>query len=125
MFNQLVLELYALIDNMEKQPDLHYARKFLRQLREYVKSRSEEIYEAAAYQGRNAYQDDLKSDQELWRNLKSEWGKGPGYKLRVSKDTDKWFYSDNPDQKRRSIEIELSDKWGYLLSEIESMLEFE
>lgn len=73
--------------------------------------------------GRTLYRDQLKQAKELWQSLSNEWGRGSGYKERVSKHQSAWFADGRQnhidDELRRILERE----WQFALGRIAGILD--
>ena len=115
-------ELVVLIDNMLAQPIFQPAYALLEQLKQVTDKRLNDIYQKAFMEGRAVYQESLSSDSQLWDNLSSEWGKGPGYKNRISDGSEAWFYDQQYTEHEGQITVQLLKSWNDYLREIEAIL---
>jgi hypothetical protein len=66
--------------------------------------------------GQTAFKDSLKVDPSFWLDRDGEWGKGPGYKNRISNRNQNWFSA----KPRLELEKELWEvvtrEWATLLA---------
>jgi len=73
--------------------------------------------------GITMYEDQLRLAKELWAECEAEWGRGSGYRDRVSDHNADWFRA----QPRIDLEAELRDvlesEWKILLKRVESIFD--
>lgn len=115
-------ELIVLINNMLSQNDLQPAYALLKQLKQITEKRLGSIYQIAFSEGRAVYKEDLSSDNQLWISLSEEWGKGPGYKDRVSSYSEDWFHKRNYLEFENLVTRQVIEEWQRYVYEICEML---
>ena len=115
-------ELIYIIDNMLGQKDLNSQKGILEAILNLLENRIEKIYEEAYHKGKNNYFDKLYYDSAFWKLLKSEWGKGKGYKNRIADGTDNWFIKEDYNTFDKNLTDELNLMWQELLNEIEGLI---
>lgn len=121
-FGEAVDEIRLVLGNFERQPELKAAHPFIRQLLHAVNERMEQLYEAAASMGRNAYEGTLKGDDIFWTEQKSEWGQGSGYKNRIAQGTEGWFHNHSPASREAQIQQRVMHDWNEIITQVESLL---
>ena len=118
-----VNKLKDIADVMKENPEYHAARDLIHQTQRVQESGFDELLRKVQLIGRTAFNEAFKRDSELWRKCENEWGRGPGYLIRVTSINQEWFL----DAGRRAIEHELADsvhrEWGELVSRLFSLLE--
>lgn len=115
-------EFIVLIDNMLNQDALQPAFGLLKQLKQATEKRLGDIYQEAFTEGRAAYEDELIADGQLWRNLSSEWGKGSGYKVRVSGISSDWFVKLGYQKHEALVTKKIQAEWLHYVKEVQDIL---
>lgn len=115
-------ELIILIDNMMSQSDLKPAFSLLKQLKLTTEIRLDEISQLALARGRSVYESKLKSDDIFWNENYHEWGKGSGYKDRVSGHTHQWFKINDYSRFEFEVTRKLVEQWEHYIQEIEKLI---
>ena len=121
-FGEAVDEIRLVLANFERQQELKAAHPFIRQLLHAVNERMEHLYAAAASMGRNAYEGTMKVDFPFWGDQQSEWGQGPGYKIRIARGTEGWFHHHSPASTDAQIQQQVMKEWNELITTVESLL---
>lgn len=115
-------EFIVLIDNMLSQNDLQPAYALLKQLKQTTEKRLGDIYQKAFAKGRAVYEEKLSSDNQLWNGLFQEWGMGPGYKDRVSGNSETWFHTRKYPEFESSVTRQVVEEWQRYVNEVRDML---
>lgn len=115
-------EFIVLIDNMLSQNELQPAYALLKQLKQTTEKRLGDIYQKAFAKGRAVYEEKLSSDTQLWNVLFKEWGMGPGYKDRVSKNSETWFHARKYPEFEISVTKQVVEEWQLYVNEVRDML---
>ena len=121
-FHEAVEEIELVLKNLERQDALKPVHPFIRQLQLAVQERMERLYDTAAVRGRTAFEDNLKGDFSFWSDQQDEWGRGPGYKVRIAQGTEGWFHHHPPAKQEEAIQQEVLNGWIALIEEVESLL---
>ena len=115
-------EFIVLIDNMLSQNELQPAYALLKQLKQTTEKRLGDIYQKAFAKGRAVYEDKLSSDNQLWNVLFKQWGMGPGYKDRVSGNSETWFHTRKYPEFESSVTRQVVEEWQLYVNEVRDML---
>lgn len=115
-------EFIVLIDNMLSQNELQPAYALLKQLKQTTEKRLGDIYQKAFAKGRAVYEDKLSSDNQLWKVLFEQWGMGPGYKDRVSGNSESWFHTSKYPEFESSVTRQVVEEWQLYVNEVRDML---
>lgn len=115
-------EFIVLIDNMLSQNELQPAYALLKQLKQTTEKRLGDIYQKAFAKGRAVYEEKLSSDNQLWNGLFQEWGMGPGYKDRVSGNSETWFHTRKYPEFESSVTRQVVEEWQRYVNEVRDML---
>jgi transcriptional regulator with XRE-family HTH domain len=119
----LVEKFKTATELMEGNPEYAEAKDLIQQARRVLESAFEELLRKAQIMGQTSFREALKLDPSLWVNCENEWGRGPGYRNRVTQWNREWFSADS----RRDLEQELwavvTREWGVALKRLTSLLE--
>lgn len=116
--------LNSLLNNMKQQDDLKPIHAIIQQLSDMSEDRINEIYTDAYIEGKDLVQTPLYYDVELWKEIQNEWGKGPGYKMRVKKHIQDWFETNDRYLTYDTAITSLIEKqWKEFLNEINDMIQ--
>ncbi|QUX91467.1 hypothetical protein CYL31_08565 [Marinomonas sp. A3A] len=115
-------EFIVLIDNMLSQNELQPAYALLKQLKQTTEKRLGDIYQKAFAKGRAVYEEKLSSDNQLWNVLFEEWGMGPGYKDRISGNSETWFHAQKYPEFESSVTRQVVEEWQLYVNEVRDML---
>lgn len=85
-------------------------------LREDLEEWRQEFLAQAATIGRVVFKPYIDAASDLWRDLRSYWGQGPGYRARVVADLATWFEeTEELADARKRVETRLKDAWRGLI----------
>lgn len=115
-------EFIVLIDNMLSQNELQPAYALLKQLKQTTEKRLGDIYQKVFTKGRAVYEKNLSSDNQLWKGLSQEWGMGPGYKDRVSSNSETWFHMRKYPEFENLVTRLVVEEWQRYVKEVRDML---
>lgn len=82
--------LDAFLRSLNADDDLSLARRSIEQIAASAAGSKRVFLEAAQRGGIEVYREPL-SQSSVWSSCVSEWGQGPGFKLRVAKHLETWF----------------------------------
>jgi transcriptional regulator with XRE-family HTH domain len=83
--------------------DYSEALHLIEQASRVLQASYEELLRKIQLMGQTAFNDQLKSASQFWSACENEWGRGPGYKGRVSRHNRDWFTA----RERTELEEEL------------------
>lgn len=78
------------LNSLRADPDLELAKRSIDQIAAIASTSKRSFLEAVQRGGVEVYSEQL-SQAPVWGACTREWGKGPGYKLRVADHLEKWF----------------------------------
>jgi hypothetical protein len=106
-------------------PDLTEAKELISQAERLLRVAYDELLAKVQIMGQTAFCDELRVDKDFWNSCQNEWGKGSGYKSRVTNHNRQWFEGD----KRLALEGKLLEmiqrEWGMALARISALLDTE
>jgi hypothetical protein len=107
---------------MLSQNDLQPAYALLKQLKHTTEKHLEKLYQHVFSNGRAVYETALKGDDQLWNDLGNQWGKGSGYKIRISGDSKDWFIGNHYPNYEKTVTSKAVDGWNMYVTEIRQLL---
>ena len=111
----------AVADNLMQNPDLEDAVGLVQQSLRILEAGIEALLQKCLLLGRTIHTRDMKISVEPWYSSNNEWGRGPGYKNRVSEHHKGWFGSDDNPQARVESLIQL--EWQLILDRMSAILD--
>ena len=111
----------TIIRNLHGTSHFQEAYGLLREVRRILNSGRESMLRAGEQMGKEVHAEYMWPDDQFWRQCRYEWGRGRGYKWRVTNHNRDWFVND---QYGVSAELEelVSNRWEEILSRIEAIL---
>lgn len=85
----------------------------------------EELLKKMQVAGASLYQDELQRAQDLWSELASEWGRGPGYRERIAQRQSSWFGEDDKQRIEEEVLGVLSREWVSLRRRVAAIFDAE
>ena len=103
-------------------PDLIDAQELILQAERVLRASYEELLQKMQLMGQATYREEMKGDKTLWNICQSEWGRGSGYKNRITGHNQEWFERD--EQSKLEIEMlnMLQREWEAALARVAELL---
>lgn len=112
-----------LCKTMNGNPDYTEAQDLINQAERVLLAAYEELLRKVQLMGQTSFREEFKVDAAFWLQCEDEWGKGPGYRDRVTTHNKEWFDADP----RQELEIELQSlierEWKGALANLTSLFE--
>ncbi|AXJ00006.1 hypothetical protein CYPRO_0722 [Cyclonatronum proteinivorum] len=118
----LRLELLYLVRNMLDQNNLQPAHSLLKQLISTTERHFEQLNLMVYSAGREVYKNQLEYDIDLWDKMSAEWGRGPGYKDRISEHASDWFIANDYQQSEQQVKDKINERWSAYLNDMKGLL---
>ena len=115
----------AIAENLLQDPELADAHDLVRQTQRIMEAGIEDILRKSQLMGSAVQANDLKADLRFWKGCENEWGRGSGYKPRVSKHTTEWFDLPNHLVYQERIQALIEREWAQVLDRLTPLLEIE
>lgn len=115
-------ELNAVIKNLMTQEGMEPAKEFLNELLHFCNSESERMYQDIQRLGQEVYRSSLYESEDLWGWLQLQWGRGPGYKIRISGRTQEWFEDLERQRLNEAIQRQIVSMWEKLLEKFDDLV---
>jgi hypothetical protein len=106
-------------------PDYAEAADLIRQAEHVLNTSYEKLLRRVQLMGQTAFREDLKIDAEFWQGCDSEWGKGYGYRDRVTDRNEQWFMDDKRLELEKQLRKLIERKWSQALQRVEALFENE
>ena len=110
-------------ETMEANPDYKEATELLQQARRVLDTAFEDLLRRAQIMGQTTFTDALKVDPLFWQACESEWGRGVGYKSRVSGRNQVWFCATPRQELERELWNVVMREWASAMKRLSSLLE--
>lgn len=112
----------AITENLTQDPELKEAVELVQQTQRIMDSGIESLLEKCRLLGRTIHTRDMKSDIQPWDKSNNEWGRGYGYRDRVSDHHQNWFDNDVHRSQSRVEELIIVE-WRQVLDRMASILD--
>lgn len=106
-------------------PDYSEAVHLIQQADRVLKSSFEDLLRKIQLMGQTAFKDELKSDSTFWQACENEWGRGPGYKVRVSGHNTSWFTAEQRLELEGELRSLIEREWSQTLRRVTALFKDE
>ena len=115
----------AVATNLLQDPELEEAFGLVQQAQRILESGTEALFRKSQLLGKTIHTRFIKPNANLWNRCDKEWGRGPGYRDRVSQHHQDWFTddSDNITAQAQALVDLVEKEWQEILKRIASILE--
>ena len=114
---------HGIVDNILADSQLEEAHGFVRQARRVVASGAETLYRKCGLSGSEIHARYMKPARSLWDNSNDEWGRGPGYRIRVAGHHSEWFSGAIPALRQNAIRALVINEWAEIMGRLSSILD--
>lgn len=112
-----------LCKTMAANPEYAEAKDLIAQAERVLIRSYDEMLRKVQLMGQTSFRDELKVDAVFWSQCENEWGRGPGYRDRVTGRNSEWFKA----EPRQTLENELRSlierEWHAALTNLTSLFE--
>lgn len=115
----------AIATNLLQNLELEDAFRLVQQASRILESGTEALFVKSQLLGRTIHTRHMKPDAKLWDSCDEEWGRGPGYRNRVSRHHRDWFTNDRDNitaQAQALIDL-IQKEWQEILERLTAILE--
>ena len=115
----------AIATNLLQNPELEEAFGLVQQASRILGSGTEALFGKSQLLGRTIHTRYMKPDAQLWDICDEEWGRGPGYRDRVSRHHQDWFTDDrdNITEQAQALVDFIEKEWQKILERLAAILE--
>jgi hypothetical protein len=114
-----------LCKTMAGNPDYEEAQDLINQAERILLAAYEELLRKVQIMGQTSFRDALKLDSALWLKCDAEWGRGPGYRDRVTGHNEEWFMAEPRQELEKELLALIEREWGAALDKLTSLFEPE
>jgi transcriptional regulator with XRE-family HTH domain len=104
-------------------PDYAEAQDLISQAERVMRNSYEELLRKIQLMGQAMFRDAFKSDSTFWFECQGEWGRGPGYRNRVTSRNQVWFEADLRQSLERQLRALIEKEWALILGRVTSLFE--
>ncbi|MGH9222320.1 MAG: helix-turn-helix domain-containing protein [Acidimicrobiales bacterium] len=122
---RLVDQISAQTKTLSTSSDYSDARELLDQAARVLTTSYGELLRKIQVSGETAFDDDLREDRSLWRKCMDEWGRGPGYRDRVSGHNDNWFNEPERQQLEDDLHALVQREWESTLDRVGAIFDVD
>ena len=122
LIRESVAEYNALAKNFLNDSNLQRAHNFIRANQEHFDSAVTDFLANVAVAGSSIFGDIIEKDITLWDDCAEEWGKGAGYRPRVTGHNTQWFEDDLRNEAYEAIKTVINKGWSQVLSDVDESL---
>lgn len=112
----------AIADNLLQDPELEDAHDLVRQARSIMESGVNLLLDTTPRIGEVVHAQDMKPDTPFWERCISEWGRGSGYRGRVSEHNRAWFDGPNRNTRQTELQTFIELHWRQILERVSAIL---
>ena len=115
----------AVAENLLQDPEFHDAYNLVRQARYILESGTENLLRKSQHLGTTIHTRYMKPDGKHWVSCDDQWGKGSGYRNRVSERHESWFADNRCDvpQLANGLFEFVKKEWQEVLNQLSQILE--
>ena len=110
----------VIAENLLQDPELKEAAELVQQTQRIMDSGIESLLEKCRLLGRTIHSRDMKIDIEPWFSSEDEWGRGQGYRDRVSVHHQDWFDRIQPQER---VEDLIQTEWQQIIGRMAAILD--
>jgi len=114
---------HAIVDNILDDTQLEEARGFVGQARRVVEDGVKALYGKCGLSGSEIHAHYMKPARPLWDKSNDEWGRGPGYRVRVAQHHADWFKGDDATSQQEEIGRLIINEWAEIMGRLSSILD--
>lgn len=114
-----------LCKTMSGNPDYSEAKGLISQAERVLLASYEDLLRKVQVMGQTSFRNELKLDANFWRKCDAEWGRGPGYRGRVTERNTEWFRAEGRKVLERELRTLIDREWKQALEKLTSLFDEE
>ncbi|BCT68772.1 helix-turn-helix transcriptional regulator [Nitrosospira sp. NRS527] len=112
-----------LCKTMVGTPEYTEAQDLINQAERVLLTSYEELLRKVQLMGQTFFRDELKVDGSFWHKCENEWGRGTGYRGRVTEHNLDWFRAEPRQELESELMMLIKREWAQTLSRMTALLE--
>ena len=112
----------VITQNLLDDPELEGAHGLVEQARSIFESGVNGILARSQSQGREVHSLALEPDEGFWKLCYDEWGRGSGYRDRVSRHHERWFADSTHGHIQAALQVSIHQQWQQILERVLAIL---
>ncbi|WP_175890334.1 helix-turn-helix domain-containing protein [Burkholderia cepacia] len=117
-----VADFTAIAENLRTNPEFVGAEALISQCEQVLQTAFDQLLRKMQVSGESLFAEEMKRDKDFWLQCEREWGRGPGYRDRVTTKSTDWFDDDVHQNIGDEIRNLLEQEWKEALERVEAML---
>jgi hypothetical protein len=117
--------LHAIAQNLLENHEYGPAYNLIRQVVSRLEDATDDLLKKIQLAGRAAFANDLGSDGDFWLRCISEWGRGQGYRDRVTGHNATWFVATEHLPQHEFVRHMIISEWGRIINGMDQILELD
>ena len=113
----------AITTNLLQNPEFEGATNLVRQALRILESGGNNILDESQSKGREVHSQIMKLDMPFWDRCGREWGRGPGYRDRVSGHHKNWFNDGGHAASLSDVHKFIQNEWWAILARLSAILQ--
>lgn len=113
----------GLCKTMKGNPEYTEAQDLINQAERVLLALYEELLRKVQLMGQTSFREELKLDATFWLQCDDEWGKGPGYRDRVTTHNQEWFDAIPRQQLENELQSLIEREWKDALAKLTSLFD--
>lgn len=122
---KIVEGLSELCKTMVNNPEYQEANDLINQAERVLLGAYEDLLRKVQLMGQTSFRDALKLDSALWKECENEWGRGPGYRDRVTTHNSTWFSSEPRQELEKELFSLIQREWKTALERLTELFDPE
>lgn len=111
-----------LCGTMLANPHLAEASDLIAQANRVLQDSYEELLRKVQLMGQTIFHGALRGDSDFWSRCQSEWGRGPGYRTRVTEHNVEWFNGKARQELEATLYSLIDKEWRAALERVSALL---
>ncbi|MCE9508319.1 MAG: helix-turn-helix transcriptional regulator [Alphaproteobacteria bacterium] len=123
--SRLVENFTSLCKTLTGNSEYADAQDLINQADRVLQTSFDELLRKLQLMGQTSFREALKLDAAFWSGCDNEWGKGPGYKNRVTNRNEIWFKDTARQELESEVRALIKREWSQTLTRVKSLFDTE
>jgi hypothetical protein len=117
--------LRSIAENLIENDEYAPAHNLVRQVLTRLENATDDLLKKIQLTGRAAFSSDLGSDGDFWLRCIAEWGRGAGYRDRVTGHNVTWFVAPEHLPQHEFVRRMIISEWDRIIDGMDQMLDID